>query len=60
MNYRQIARVYKKHLCSIPNEDAIELAVDNESEAQPRKTHMLERVFNRALTQALFSGQKRN
>ena len=40
------------------NEDAPELAVDNESEAQPRKTHMLERVFNRALTQALFQGKR--
>ena len=40
------------------NEDTPELAVDNESEAQPRKTHMLERVFNRALTQALFQGKR--
>jgi ATP-dependent Clp protease ATP-binding subunit ClpA len=40
------------------NEDSPELAVDNESEAQPRKTHMLERVFNRALTQALFQGKR--
>ena len=40
------------------SEDAPELAVDNESEAQPRKTHMLERVFNRALTQALFQGKR--
>ena len=40
------------------NEDSPELSVDNESEAQPRKTHMLERVFNRALTQALFQGKR--
>ncbi len=40
------------------NEDSAELQVDNESEAQPRKTHMLERVFNRALTQALFQGKR--
>ncbi len=39
-------------------EDVPELTVDSESEAQPRKTHMLERVFNRALTQALFQGKR--
>ena len=40
-----------------PNEDAPELAVDNELK-HTRKTHMLERVFNRALTQALFQGKR--
>ena len=40
------------------NEDSKELQIDNESEAQPRKTHMLERVFNRALTQSLFQGKR--
>ena len=40
------------------NEDCPELSVDTETEAQPRKTHMLERVFNRALTQALFQGKR--
>jgi len=39
-------------------EDCPEIKVDNESEANPRKTHMLERVFNRALTQALFQGKR--
>lgn len=40
------------------NEDCPELVIDTETEAQPRKTHMLERVFNRALTQALFQGKR--
>ena len=40
------------------NEDCRELVVDPDSEISPRKTQMLERVFNRALTQALFQGRK--
>lgn len=39
-------------------EDCKELVIPNEEvEYQPRKTQMLERVFNRALTQALFQGK---
>lgn len=39
-------------------EDCRELVIrDDEIEYQPRKTQMLERVFNRALTQALFQGK---
>ena len=39
-------------------EDCKELIINNEElEYQPRKTQMLERVFNRALTQALFQGK---
>jgi ATP-dependent Clp protease ATP-binding subunit ClpA len=40
------------------NEDCKELVVDPNVETQPRKTQMLERVFNRALTQALFQGKR--
>lgn len=40
------------------NEDCRELVTDLDAESQPRKTHMLERVFNRALTQALFQGKR--
>ena len=40
------------------NEDCPELASDVDVEIQPRKTQMLERVFNRALTQALFNGKR--
>ena len=40
------------------NEDCKELIVDPDVETQPRKTQMLERVFNRALTQALFQGKR--
>lgn len=40
------------------NEDCRELIVDPDAESNPRKTQMLERVFNRALTQALFQGRK--
>ena len=40
------------------NEDCKELVVDQDVETSPRKTHMLERVFNRALTQALFQGKR--
>lgn len=40
------------------NEDCSELVVEVDREFQPRKTHMLERVFNRALTQALFQGKR--
>ena len=40
-------------------EDCGELvAKDTSVEVQPNKTQMLERVFNRALTQALFQGKK--
>ena len=39
------------------NEDCKELVIDD-IEVNPRKTHMLERVFNRALTQALFQGKR--
>ena len=35
-----------------------ELVVDSTEEPNPRKTQMLERVFNRALTQALFQNKK--
>ena len=35
-----------------------ELISDPIEESAPRKTQMLERVFNRALTQALFQGKK--
>lgn len=38
--------------------DCMELATDSQEEPNPRKTQMLERVFNRALTQALFQGKK--
>ena len=40
------------------NENCAELVYDQDIESQPRKTQMLERVFNRALTQALFQGKK--
>jgi ATP-dependent Clp protease ATP-binding subunit ClpA len=40
------------------NEDCKELVIDSDVEVHPRKTHMLERVFNRALTQALFQGKR--
>ena len=40
------------------NEDCKELAIDGSVEVTPRKTQMLERVFNRALTQALFQGKR--
>ena len=39
-------------------EDCKELVIDSDIEVHPRKTHMLERVFNRALTQALFQGKR--
>ena len=42
---------YLEHECE-------ELVTNNEEEPTPRKTQMLERVFNRALTQALFQGKK--
>ena len=42
---------YLEHECE-------ELVTNNEEEPNPRKTQMLERVFNRALTQALFQGKK--
>jgi ATP-dependent Clp protease ATP-binding subunit ClpA len=38
--------------------DCDEIAVANGEEPDPKKTQMLERVFNRALTQALFQGKK--
>lgn len=40
------------------HEDCKELVYDETAESQPRKTQMLERVFNRALTQALFQGKQ--
>ena len=48
----QIALVdYLEHECK-------ELVTSDSEEPNPRKTQMLERVFNRALTQALFQGKK--
>ena len=48
----QIALVdYLEHECK-------ELVTAEGEEPNPRKTQMLERVFNRALTQALFQGKK--
>lgn len=38
--------------------DCGELVADPTEEPNPKKTQMLERVFNRALTQALFQGKK--
>jgi|TARA_R110002074_G_scaffold336462_1_gene506991 ATP-dependent Clp protease ATP-binding subunit ClpA len=38
--------------------DCDDMVVDDEIELTPRKTQMLERVFNRALTQALFQGKQ--
>jgi ATP-dependent Clp protease ATP-binding subunit ClpA len=40
------------------NEDCPELVIDRDVEVHPKKTQMLERVFNRALTQALFQGKR--
>jgi len=40
------------------NEDCTELVSRHEEEVHPKKTQMLERVFNRALTQALFQGKR--
>lgn len=42
---------YLQHECS-------EMTVSTDVEPNPKKTQMLERVFNRALTQALFHGKK--
>jgi len=39
-------------------EDCKEMAIDPEEEVTPRKTQMIERVFSRALTQALFQGRR--
>jgi ATP-dependent Clp protease ATP-binding subunit ClpA len=39
-------------------QDCTELEGAPDEEVQPRKTQMLERVFNRALTQALFQGKQ--
>jgi ATP-dependent Clp protease ATP-binding subunit ClpA len=39
-------------------QDCTELEGAPDEEIQPRKTQMLERVFNRALTQALFQGKQ--
>ena len=48
----QVALVdYLEHECE-------ELVTADSEEPNPRKTQMLERVFNRALTQALFQGKK--
>jgi len=38
--------------------DCTEITISSEEESDPKKTQMLERVFNRALTQALFQGKK--
>jgi len=46
------------HLVDYLEHDCEELINDNNLEPNPRKTQMLERVFNRALTQALFQGKK--
>ncbi len=46
------------HLVDYLEHDCEELVNDNDVEPNPRKTQMLERVFNRALTQALFQGKK--
>jgi ATP-dependent Clp protease ATP-binding subunit ClpA len=40
------------------NSECLELVKDPLEEPTPKKTQMLERVFNRALTQALFQGKK--
>ena len=40
------------------NSECTELVGDPQEEPTPKKTQMLERVFNRALTQALFQGKK--
>jgi ATP-dependent Clp protease ATP-binding subunit ClpA len=40
------------------NEECTELVIDSEVEVVPKKTQMLERIFNRALTQALFQGKR--
>lgn len=40
------------------NEDCTEMVVQGDEEVIPKKTQMLERVFNRALTQALFQGKR--
>ena len=48
----QVALIhYLQHSCD-------EIAVTTGEEPDPKKTQMLERVFNRALTQALFQGKK--
>jgi len=39
-------------------DDCNEIKVVGDAEPDPKKTQMLERVFNRALTQALFQGKK--
>ncbi|MDC1257166.1 ATP-dependent Clp protease ATP-binding subunit [bacterium] len=41
----------------LKNDCAELVSADADIEIQPNKTHMLERVFNRALTQALFQGK---
>jgi len=46
------------HLVDYLEHECEELVTDNDLEPNPRKTQMLERVFNRALTQALFQGKK--
>ncbi len=46
------------HLVDYLEHDCEELVTNNDIEPNPRKTQMLERVFNRALTQALFQGKK--
>lgn len=40
------------------NEDCTEMKVSDVKDLNPKKTQMLERVFSRALTQALFNGKK--
>ena len=46
------------HLIEYLEHECDELINDHSEEPNPRKTQMLERVFNRALTQALFQGKK--
>jgi ATP-dependent Clp protease ATP-binding subunit ClpA len=48
----------QEDLSSYMAEDCDELVVPTDVDTSPRKTQMLERVFNRALTQALFQGKR--
>jgi ATP-dependent Clp protease ATP-binding subunit ClpA len=46
-------------ITSYLEEDCTELIVKHDNDFEPRKTMMLERVFNRALTQALFANSNK-
>lgn len=48
----------QEELLGYLTEDCTELVIDGDVEVTPKKTQMLERVFNRALTQALFQGKR--